>query len=148
MKFKTIIFQKGNNLGIEVPENVIEKLGAGKRPPVTVEIRNYKYKSTVGIMAGKFLIPISNEHRKSVQVNGGEIVEINISLDTEPRTTELPKVLKDKLKINKPAQAFFETLAPSNQKKIVALIETAKTEETLNKRLEKIISELTQKIKP
>ena len=148
MKFKTIIFQKGNNLGIEVPETVIEELGAGKRPPVAVEIKNYKYKSTVGIMEGKFLIPLSSQHLKSVQVSGGEVVEINISLDTETRTIGLPQVLKDKLKNNKPAQVFFETLAPSNQKKIVAMIETAKTEETLNKRLEKIISDLTQKIKP
>ena len=111
-------------------------------------IKNYKYKSTVGVRDGKFLIPLSSEHRKNIQGSGGETVEINISLDTEPRTVGLPQVLKSKLKNNKPAQAFFDTLAPSNQKKIVALIETAKTEETLNKRLEKIISDLTQKIKP
>jgi hypothetical protein len=148
MKFKTIIFQKGNNLGIEVPEKVITELGAGKKPPVVVTIKNYTYKSTVGVMGGKFLIPLSSEHRKHVQVSGGETVDINISVDNEPRTVEVPKVLKDQLKINKPAAAFFETLSPSNKKKIVTLIEAAKTEETLNKRLDKIISDLNQKIKP
>lgn len=148
MKFKTIIFQKGNNLGIEVPANVIEALGAGKKPPVVITIKNYVYRSTVGVMGGKYLIPLSSEHRKHVQVSGGETLEAAISLDTEPRIVELPKILKDKLKSNKSASAFFATLAPGSQKKIVAQIESAKTEETLKKRLEKIISDLNQKVKP
>lgn len=148
MKFKTTIFQKGNNLGIEVPENIIEQLGAGKKPPVAISIKNYTYKNTVGVMGGKFLVPLSSEHRKHVQVSGGETVEVIINLDTEPRTIELPQKLEDKLKLSKTAQEFFDTLSPSNKKKIVVLIETAKTEETLNKRLEKIISDLNKKIKP
>ncbi|MBC7888308.1 MAG: DUF1905 domain-containing protein [Ferruginibacter sp.] len=148
MKFKTIIFQAGNNLGIEVPETVIEQLGAGKRPPVIIEIKNYTYKSTVGVMGGKFLIPLSSEHRKKVQVSGGETVEINLSLDKEPRTVELPKAFSDKLKSNKTAKAFFDMLSPGNKMKIVTLLETAKTEETLNRRLEKIIMDLNQQIKP
>ena len=148
MQFKTTIFQKGNNLGIEVPETVIEQLGAGKRPPVLVEIKNYSYRSTVGVMEGKFLIPLSSEHRKNVQVVGGETVEISLELDSQPRTVELPQALADRLKVNEAAKEFFDTLAPSNKKKIVGLIETAKTEETLTKRLEKIIADLNQKIKP
>lgn len=148
MKFKTTIFEKGNNLGIEVPETVINQLGAGKRPPVIVDIKGYTYKSTVGVMGGKFLIPLSSEHRKKVEVIGGETIEINLTLDKEPRTVALPEILGEKLKKSKAAQEFFDTLSASSQKKIVALIETAKTEETLNKRLEKIISDLTKKIKP
>ncbi len=148
MKFKTTIFQKGNNLGIEVPETVIEQLGAGKRPPIIVDIKNYAYKSTVGVMDGKFLIPLSSEHRKKVQVTGGEAVEINLELDKEQRRIDLPKSLADRLVSNKTAKDFFDTLSPSNKKKIVALVESAKTEDTLNKRLEKIIANLNQKIKP
>lgn len=148
MKFKTTIFQKGNNLGIDVPETVIEQLGAGKRPPVLVEIKNYSYKSTVGVMEGKFLIPLSSEHRKNVEVAGGETVEVNLDLDSQPRIVALPETLADRLKTNETAKEFFDTLAPSNKKKIVALIETAKTEETLTKRLEKIMADLTQKIRP
>lgn len=148
MRFKTTIFQKGNNLGIEVPETVIAQLGAGKRPPVLVEIKDYSYESTVGVMGGKFLIPLSSDHRKNVEVVGGETVEINLELDDQPRTVELPESLAARLRDNEIAKEFFDTLAPSNKKKIVALIETAKTEETLTKRLEKIIADLNQKIKP
>jgi hypothetical protein len=148
MKFITKFFQKGNNMGIEVPEDVIQKLGAGKRPPIEVTIKNYTYKSTVGVMEGKYLISLSSEHRKSVKVMGGEAVEITLALDTEPRTVELPKILNEKLKIYATAKAFFDALSPSNKKKIVAQIESAKTEETLHKRLAKIMEDLNQNIKP
>ena len=32
------MFQDGNNTGIEVPVEVVEALGAGKRPPVVVDV--------------------------------------------------------------------------------------------------------------
>lgn len=38
--------KKGNNLGIAVPETVIEQLSAGKRPPVVITIKN-KLKKTL-----------------------------------------------------------------------------------------------------
>lgn len=148
MKFQTIIFQKGNNLGIEVPENVIELLSAGKRPQVVVELKGYTYRSTVGVMEGKFLIPLNSEHRKKVEITGGETVEVSLNLDTEPRTVELPQGLKGELNINKTALEFFDSLPPSSKKKIVVLLETAKTEDTFNKRLGKIVADLNQKIKP
>ena len=34
MRFSTTMFQAGNNTGIEVPAEVVDALGAGKRPPV------------------------------------------------------------------------------------------------------------------
>jgi hypothetical protein len=148
MKFNTTIFQKGNNLGIEVPQSVIEQLGAGKRPSVVVKIKNYIYRNTVGVMDGKFLIPLSSEHRKNVEVTGGETLEIDLEVDEQPRSIEVPETLAARFEDHPIAKAIFDTLAPSNKKKIVALVETAKTEATLNKRLEKIIADLNQKIKP
>ncbi len=63
-KFNTVIFQIGNNTGIEVPEDAIEKLGSGKRPAVKVTLNNFTYRSTVAVMGGKFLIPLSAERRE------------------------------------------------------------------------------------
>ena len=34
MKFKTSILQTGNNTGIEVPADVVQALGGGKKPAV------------------------------------------------------------------------------------------------------------------
>jgi hypothetical protein len=148
MKFKTTIFQKGNNLGIEIPENIIAKLNAGKKPPVLMTIKGYTFRSTVAVMGGKFLIPLSSEHRKFVTVKGGDQLEMNIELDPQPRDVEIPTILALALKDNTNAKTFFETLAPSGKRKIITLIKTAKKDETTDKRLDKVISDLNQHIKP
>jgi len=123
-------------------------LDAGKKPPVIVRIGDYSYRSTVAVMQGKYLIALSSEHRKFVKVNGGDQLEIDIVLDNQPRTVEIPESLADRLKTHPDAEKFFVSLSPSNQKKIVILITSAKTQETLNKRLDKVISDLGQHIKP
>jgi len=36
------MFQDGNNTGIEVPAEVMDALGAGKRPPVVVNVNGFE----------------------------------------------------------------------------------------------------------
>ena len=148
MKFITTIFQKGNNLGVEVPQDIIDQLNAGKKPPVVIRIGDYVYKSTIAVMQGKYLIALNSEHRKTVKVNGGDQLEIDIELDDQPRTVEIPEPLAERLKENLEAGKFFESLSISNQKKISSLITSAKTHETLFKRLNKIVSNLSNHLKP
>jgi antitoxin component of MazEF toxin-antitoxin module len=148
MKFTTTIFQIGNNTGIEVPAEVIESLGASKRPPVKVTVNGYSYRSTVAVMDGKFLIPLSAEHRRNSQVQGGEVHEITLELDTDPREVVLPEDMRLKLLENPEADAFYQSLVPSLKKKAFLLIEAAKTEATRTKRIAKIVEDLAQKKKP
>jgi hypothetical protein len=51
--FKAKIHLSGRTAtGIEVPEQVVEGLGGGKRPAVNVSINGYAYRSTVAPMGG------------------------------------------------------------------------------------------------
>lgn len=50
------MFQTGDNTGIEVPADVVEALGAGKRPPVVVTVNGYSYRSNVAPMGGQYLL--------------------------------------------------------------------------------------------
>jgi antitoxin component of MazEF toxin-antitoxin module len=142
MKFRTVIMQIGNNTGINVPPEIIEKLGAGKKPAVVVTLNNYTYRSTVAVMGGRYMISLSAENRKNASVKGGDELEITIMLDTEPRTVELPADFQKGLDNNKQAQMAFEKLSPSRKKAIVVSINEAKTEETRSKRIEKAINSL------
>jgi hypothetical protein len=46
--FPTTILQTGKNTaGIQVPEEIIEQLGSGKRPLVRVTLKEYTYRSAV-----------------------------------------------------------------------------------------------------
>ena len=63
MRYRTTIVQTGNNTGIEVPQNVIDALGGGKRAPVKVTLNGYTYRNTIGSMGARSMISLSAEHR-------------------------------------------------------------------------------------
>jgi hypothetical protein len=142
MKFKTKIVQTGNNTGIEVNEQILEELGSGKKPLVVVTLNGYSYRSAVGKMGNRFMISLSAENRKNAGVNGGDVIEINLELDTEPRTVEIPADLQKALDKNKIAKANFEKLSPSKKKAIVISINEARTEETKIRRIDKVFEQL------
>jgi hypothetical protein len=142
IKFTTTILQFGNNTGIEVSQEVLEKLGAGRKPLVVVTLNKYTYRSAVATMAGTHLISLSAEHRKNANVKGGDQLEVQIALDTEPRTVDVPADLKNAFDKNETAKKNFEKLAPSKQKAIVLSINEARTDETRLRRVEKAVQSL------
>ncbi len=53
MTFRTTLLLGGKTAtGIEIPAEIVEGLGAGKRPPVRVTINGHTYRSTVAVMGG------------------------------------------------------------------------------------------------
>lgn len=144
MKYKTTIWQTGNNTGIPVPPEVLDALGAGKRPAVKVTIKGYSYRSTVGAMDGQSLIPFSAAHRQASGLKGGDKVEVKLELDTAPRTVEMPKDLAAAIK-KAGVQAAFEAAAPSMKKEYVRQVESAKAAETRQRRIAKIVETLKAK---
>lgn len=141
--FHTTILRTGKNTaGIQVPEEIIEQLGSGKRPLVRVRINKYTYRSAVAIMDSKYMISFNSEHRKAAGVQGGEETDVTLELDLEPRTVEIPKDLKDAL-IEANALDAFEKSAPSMKKEYVRQVEGAKAQETRERRIAKIAEKLS-----
>ncbi len=142
IKFRTTILQMGNNTGIQVPEDVIERLGSGKRPLVLVTLNNnYSYRSAVAVMGDKYMISLSKAHRNAAGVQGGDEVEIALELDLEPRRVEIPADLKDAL-VNANVLDAFEKSAPSMKKEYVRQVKEAKKQETRERRIAKIVEKL------
>ena len=140
--FHTTILQTGKNTaGIQVPEEIIEKLGSSKRPLVRVTIKEYTYRSAVAVMGGKFMLGVSAENRQAAGVQGGEEVDVTIELDLEPRTVELPDDLKAAL-TEAGALKAFENSAPSMRKEYVRQVTEAKAQETRGRRIGKIVEKL------
>ncbi len=136
------MFQDGNNTGIEVPADVVEALGAGKRPPVVVNVNGFSYRSTVAPMGGKFLIPFSAARRQDSGIGGGDAVEVDLTLDTAPRTIEVPADLRTALDASPKAAAAWETLSFSNRKAQVEAVAGAKAAETRTRRIAAIVAKL------
>ena len=146
MKFRTEI-QKGeskNTTGIEVPPKVVEALGAGKRPPVKVTIKGYTYRNTVAVMGGVYMVGVSAEVREKAGVKGGEVVDVELELDTEPREVEVPIDLTKALGKDAAAKRFFEGLSYSNKRRIVLNVEGTKNPETRQRRIEKAVEQLRE----
>jgi Bacteriocin-protection, YdeI or OmpD-Associated/Domain of unknown function (DUF1905) len=140
--FHTTILQTGKNAaGIEIPAQVIEKLGGGKRPLVRVTIKGYTYHSAVATMSGKFMVGVSAENRQAAGVQGGEEVDVTLDLDLQPRTVEIPPDLKSAL-VAAGALEAFEKSAPSMRKEYVRQVEEAKVQETRERRIAKIVEKL------
>lgn len=139
--FTTTLLQFGNNVGIEVPEDILLNFGAGKRVPVIVTIAGYSYPSTTAVMGGKYLLPLAKEHREKIGVAGGETHEVTLSHDTSSRDTPVPDDLAEAL-ASADVRAVFDELAPSKRKEHVRQVESAKAEETRARRIAKIVQSL------
>ena len=130
--------------GIEVPEPAVEQLGKGKKPPVSVTIGDHTYRSTVAVMGGRFLLPVSAENRTKAGISAGDEVEVTLVLDEAPRQVEVPRDLADALATDPVAKAFFEGLSFSLQRYHVEQVTGAKTAETRQRRIEKSLALLSQ----
>jgi uncharacterized protein YdeI (YjbR/CyaY-like superfamily) len=84
---------------------------------------------------------LSKEHREAAGVEAGQMVELTLELDAAPRTVEIPPALKNALSEAGKLDAF-ETSAPSKKKEWVRQVNEAKAEETRERRIVKIVTEL------
>ena len=145
MRFRTTILQAGKTAaGIRVPDEVVESLGAGKRPPVRVTINGYSYRNTIAVMDGVYMVGVSNEHRAASGLAGGDEVDVDIELDTTPREVTVPPALQAALDADPAARATFEKLSYSNKSWHVLQVEGTKNEETRQRRIAKSIEALRE----
>ena len=141
-KFRTeLIKGDGDTAGFVIPDKVVEALGEGKKPKVTVTLNGiFSYPNTVAVMGGQYMIGVSKERRKLAGVAPGETVEVTLELDTAPRIMEVPADLQQALDRNKAAKAYFATLSYSNQRRHIDPINDAKSPETRARRIEKSVA--------
>lgn len=144
MHFRTKLFESASGTtGIVVPPEVVEALGAGKKPAVVVCLNGaYSYRSTVAVMGGRYLVSFSAERRRASGLAGGDDIEVELTLDTAPRDVPVPAALADALAANPAAKAAFDQLSNSRKKLHTLSVEGAKTDETRRRRVEKAIAAL------
>jgi bifunctional DNA-binding transcriptional regulator/antitoxin component of YhaV-PrlF toxin-antitoxin module len=143
MRFQATLERSGRTAtGIEVPADVVTGLGSHKRPPVTVTINGYRYRSTVATMGGRYLIPVSAEVRRNAGVEAGDELDVDVELDDRPREVTVPGDLAAALDAEPAARAAFDALTYSNQRAHVLSVEGAKAAETRAHRVAKIVEAL------
>lgn len=132
----------GTTAGFRVPGAVVEALGAGKRPKVVVTINGYGYRSSIAPMGGEYWLGVASAHREPAAVEPGNIYDVDVELDTAPRTVELPPELVKAFEEQPPLAEAWAKLSYSNQRRLAEPIGAAKGEETRARRVAKVISQL------
>jgi len=148
-KFTAELRQHGRTAtGISVPREVVEGLGAGKKPPVTVTLRapevDHSYRTTVAPRGEEFLVPVSAEVRAAAGVAAGDVLEVEVVLDTAPRTVTVPDDLVAALGDQPAARTFFDGLSYSHQRAYTLWIEDAKRPETRAARVSRAVEMLRE----
>lgn len=137
--FSTTLAASGNNTGIEVPPDVIQALGGGNRPAVSVDVNGYVYRNTVAVMGGKHLIGVSAAIRKETGLRAGDPITVTLTVETAPRPVNVPVDFEAALEANPGTRAFFDKLSNSLQRYHIDNINGAKAEETRQRRIDKAV---------
>jgi uncharacterized protein YdeI (YjbR/CyaY-like superfamily) len=90
------------------------------------------------------MVGVSDAVRQAAGVAGGDTVEVDIVLDTAPRTVAVPDDLAAALDAEPAARATFDKLSYSNQRFWVEPIDGAKSPDTRQRRIEKAVATLRE----
>ncbi|WP_238009922.1 YdeI/OmpD-associated family protein [Dactylosporangium sp. AC04546] len=142
MRFRSVVEPHERMRGLEVPPEIVEALGGGARPPVTITINGHSWKSRVAIMRGRHLLGLSNANRRAAALVVGEEVEVDLQLDTAPRVVVEPDDLAQALDADPAARAAWDNLAYTHRREHVLAVEGAKRPETRARRVEQVIATL------
>ncbi len=143
MRFRALLETSGKTAtGIRVPPEVVDQLGAGKRPAVNVTINDYTWRTSIAVMGGAYMVGVNAEARQGAGVAGGDEVDVDIELDTEAREVAVPADLARALAEDPAAAAAFDAASYSAKRRLVIPIEDAKTPETRERRIAKTIAGL------
>ncbi|MBC3760231.1 YdeI/OmpD-associated family protein [Quadrisphaera oryzae] len=142
MRYRTSVLNpRGNATGLEVPTDVLDALGAGRRPLLRVTVARadgtsapYSWTTTPGSMGGAVMVPLSSEHRTAAGLAAGDEVDVDVEVASAPAPLAVPDDLAAAVEAAG-ATAFFDGLAPSHRKEWVRWVEDAKKAETRSSRV-------------
>lgn len=133
----------GNTTGIRIPDAAVTELGGGNRPKVVATVNGHSWRSSIARMGGEFWLGASADVRAATGIAAGDHLELDVELDTAPRTVVVPDDLAAALAADPAAKEAFDALSFSHQRQHVDAILAAKAPETRARRVAGAIEKLT-----
>jgi hypothetical protein len=136
LRFSATLVPRGPAAAVVLDDEQVATVGEGaKRFPVVATINGYTWRTTVTRMRGEFLVGLSRAVREEAGVAAGDVIEVELALDTAPREVEVPPALADALSGDQQASAAFDNLAFTHRKEYARWIAEAKRDETRERRV-------------
>ena len=111
--------------------------------PVQLKIGGKDFIQNLVKYSGKWRLYLNGPMRKAAGKDVGDTIQIQIDFDARPRTIPKHPKLKKAFKENPVAKKAFEKLSPSRQKEILRYINFLKSEESVDKNVQRAITHLT-----
>ena len=126
-------------------KHIFQKAGKDKGAiPVQLKIKEKDFIQNLVKYSGKWRLYLNGPMRKVAGKDVGDIIEVQIDFDPKPRTTPIHPKLKKAFKENPAAKNAFEKLSPSRQKEILRYINFLKSEESVDKNVQRAITHLVR----
>jgi len=123
---------------------IFQKSGKNKGAiPVELKIADKNFIQNLVKYSGKWRLYLNGPMRKAAGKNVGDDIDIQIDFDPKPRTTPVHPKLKKAFKEYPNARMAFEKLSPSRQKEILRYINFLKSEESVDKNVQRAMAHLT-----
>jgi hypothetical protein len=127
---------RGPAAAIILDDDQVAAVGEGaKRFPVVATVNGHTWRTSVSRMRGEFMVGFSKEVREGAGVAAGDTITLELKLDSEPRTVEVPPALAEALDRDPEARTAFEGLAFTHRKEFARWIDEAKRDETRERRV-------------
>jgi hypothetical protein len=121
-----------------VPFDLAEAFGRA-RPPVKVTIRGHAWRTTPGVYGGVGHIVVNRAVKAATGVDAPERVNVEMELDTEPRSVRLPADLARALTADPDANETVAQLSFTHRREYVEWVQEAKRPETRKRRIEQTV---------
>lgn len=129
---------------IEFPYSVEEEFETKGQVKVHVEFDGHPYRGSLAKMGYHcHCLGVTQEMRKAIGKEPGEVIEVVLRKDEAPRVVEIPQDLAELLEKNPQAKELFDKLSYTHRKEYVNWVTEAKKAETRERRLLKTIDMLT-----
>ena len=127
----------------EILKEIFETSGRNKSPiPVKGTVNGKEYTQNLMKYLGDWRLYINMMMLKDSPKRIGEKIEILIEYDSSDRAISIHPQLDKAIKENPVAQKNFEELIPSRKSELIKYINNLKTEESIQRNVEKIIRHL------
>ena len=144
IKFQVALIHYGAGRGIVVPPEVAGQLGLRGQPQVSAVIAGIPYRGSLRAMGdGTFGLGVLKAIEQEKGLRIGDVITVELELDTAPRTVEVPRDLEAALGRNARAARAWERLSYTDRREIARSLLQAKEPETRERRLAAALEKLS-----
>jgi len=150
LKFKAKIEIIGVNpfvyLPVSVLKNIFKQAKKDKgKIPVEMKIEGHKFTQTLINYSGYWRLYLNTPMRRAAGKDVGDTAKFEICYNDKVKVIPIHPKLQKALKSNPPAKQKFDSLPPSRRLEIIRYISFLKTEESVNRNVNKAVSFLLGK---